>query len=288
MKKSIVCLFVLFSILFINSCAFAHSYYHSHCSSCSRYVIDKQFSQDTQPFINCNKFSLLSQTTIYHYSDGTSRTYTKYSIIKSDGTILEENCNDIKHVIYNKKHYFLVNKSKKYKIITEDGQLISKRNYTKMMELTPNKLLVMVDKKYGIIDLQDNIIVPIKYKSFQKISQDLFIVKLNGYYGIIDTSNNTLIKCKYDTIKPLYDTYILKKEGKYSLCNLKGEIIFDYEFDKIKKLGEYILIKKDNKYQILDSKGNLITDKKYKKIKLKRNTLIGYINNKKEIIEENL
>ena len=111
-----------------------HSSYHS--GSNSVYIIRRDFQQDKSPFLNCKNHSLLTETVIYHYSDGSRRSYKKYSILNADGSVFEADCTSVKHIVHNKTHYFLIKKNKQYKIMTEDGKQVSKRNYTLMNEIT--------------------------------------------------------------------------------------------------------------------------------------------------------
>lgn len=265
-----------------------HRYYNYHYHGSSHYVVHKDYFEDEIKLTDCEKHSLIAQTTIYYYSDGTRRSYTNYSILNSDGTVLASNCREVKHTIYNKQHYFLIKQDGSFKIINDKGVQISKRKYTKMKEIYPNKILVRADKKYGIIDLADNVIVPIKYNLIEQIAGDLFITKLNGYYGMINSLNKIYLKNEFDKIKPLYDTYLIKKKGKFGLLDLDGNVILNCDCDSIKKLGEYILVKKDKYYQAFSSQGTLVNQEKYKKIKLERNNLMGKINGKwQALIDEN-
>lgn len=267
--KKFVFFFVLSLVLSSNIPANAH-----HCHS-HYYVTYKDYFQEEHNFANCNKHSMLKETSVYYYSNGTRRSYTTSTIFNQDGSILESGCSNVKHIIYNKKHYFTFYKNKKYQILDENGNYLSTKEYKSMQEIAPNKLLVKLDKKYGIIDLRENVITPIKYKKFEQIGKNLYLTKLNGYYGVIDSSNNVLIKHEHDKITPLYETFILKKYDKYGLIDKNGKIILTTDYDKIKKLGEYILIKKDGKYGVLDSSGKIVSQAIYKKIRLERNSLEG-------------
>lgn len=245
--------------------------------------------QEEHLFADCNRHSMISDTNIYFYSDGTRRSYTYYTIIDNTGGVIISGLSDAKHVIYNNNHFFLIKKNNKYKILSENGEILTKRDYTKMSEIEPNKLLVRANKKYGIIDLAENTIIPIKYKSLKLIGKNIFLTNLNGYHGIIDTSNNILVKSDCEKIKQLYDTFLLKRYGKFGLADLNGHILYEAEYDKIKTLGEYIVIKKDKKYGVLNSLGEEITPICYKKIKLERNSLMGKTEqNNWEVIEESL
>lgn len=250
----------------------------AHCHHSHNYVTHTNYFQEEQHFANCNKHSLLNETTVYYYANGTRNSYTTSTIYNNDGTILESGCYNVKHLIYNNKHYFTFYKNKRYQIIDENGNYLSVKNYKYMKEIAPNKLLVKLDKKYGVIDFNEKIITPIKYKKFEQVEQNLFITQLNGYYGMCDNANNILIKNENDTIKPLYETYLLKKMGNYGLTDKNGKITLPVEYDKIKKLGEYILIEKDDKFGVLDSTGKIIAKPIYKEIRLNRNNLEGKIN----------
>ncbi len=268
MKK--VAIYLFLGLIFSgNCCAMAH-----HCSS-HYYVTYKDYFQEEHNFANCDKHSMLKETTVYYYSNGSRRTYITNTIFNQDGSILESGCSNVKHIIYKNKHYFTFYKNKKYQILDEQGNYLSVKNYKSMKEIAPNRLLIKLDKKYGIIDLKENVITPIKYNKFEQFGQNLFLTKLNGYYGMCDNSNNILIKNEHDSIKPLYETFILKKYDKYGLADKNGKIILPVEYDKIKKLGEYILTEKDNKFGVIDSAGNIIAEPIYKKIRLNRNSLEG-------------
>lgn len=267
--KKIAIYFILSLIICTSAPVEAH-----HCSS-HYYVTYKDYYQEELNFANCNKHYAIKETTVYYYSNGTRRSYITNTIYNEDGSILETNCSNLRHIIYKDKHYFTFYKNSKYQIIDEYGNYLSVKKYKKMTEIAPNRLLVKLDKKYGIIDLNDKVITPIKYKKFEQIGPNLFLTKLNGYYGISDSDNNILVKNEHEKIKPLYDTFLLKKYGKYGLADKNGHIILPTEFKNIKKLGEYILIEKNNRYGIIDSSGNIIAEPIYKKIRLIRNTLEG-------------
>ena len=278
MKKLTILLSLSFILCAQNAFCHPHHhypYYHTHYSSCNNcvYVIRSDNYQTQEKFQNCDRHSLLIDTTINYYSNGSRRSFNTYTVLDEEGRAIISNCYDIKHITNKNEHYFLAKIGKYYKIIDENGAKYALRKYTKMSEIATNRVLVMVDKKYGIIDIKENIIVPIKYKEFEQISPDLFITKLNGYYGIIDSSNNSILFNEYDKIKPLYDTYIIEKEGKYGLISNTGKILFEANYDNIKKLGEYILIKKDKNYGILNAQGEALSEIKYKKIKIKRNKI---------------
>lgn len=267
--KRLAIFFILMIALNTNLPASAH-----HCSS-HYYLTYKDYFQEEHNFADCNRHSMLKETSVYYYSNGTRRSYTTSTIFNEDGSVLESNCSNVKHIIYNKKHYFTFYKNKKYQILDENGNYLTVKDYKYMQEIAPNKLLVKLNKKYGIINLKEDVITPIKYKKFEQIGKNLYLTKLNVYYGMTDNSNNSLIKNEHDKIVPLYETFILKKYDKYGLSDKNGKIILPVEYDKIKKLGEYILVKKDGKYGILDSGGNIIAQPIYKKIRLERNSLEG-------------
>ena len=276
MRKRFVFLVLLIAMISIPSVEAHPRHYYGSYSSCV-YLVGSDYSQQEQSFNDCKEHYLLTERTVNFYSNGARRVFYNHTILNSDGSVFIDNCSDVKHLIYNKTHYFLVRRGGVYSIITGKGELISKRKYTSMSEVLPNRLVVCADKKYGIIDLNDNVIVPIKYKKFEQLETNLFMTKLNGYWGMVDASNGQILKNQFDKIKPLYDTYLLKKEGKYGLIDINGKIILLAEYDSIKKLGEYIIVKKDKKYYVYESSGKSISGLAYKKVRLERNVLEGYI-----------
>lgn len=245
-----------------------------HCHSHS-YLVHKDYYQEELNFHDCKDHYVLKETNVYYYSNGSRYAYTTATIFNNDGSVIESNCRDVKHIIYGNKHYFTFYKNKKYNIITSDGFLLTDKKYKQMTEIYPNRLLVKLDKKYGVIDLKANKIIPVKYKKFEKIGTDLFLTKLNGYWGMSDSSNNLLIKNEYEKITPIYDCYLLKKYGKYGLADKDGRIILEAKNDKIKKLSEFIVVKNNKEYFVYDSMGKKVSEETYRDIKLERNTLLG-------------
>jgi len=281
--KKIFILIVFLVFVYSGVEARPHSYnnYH-HSSSESRpvYLIGTDKHMTEQKFPGCDKHYVETETIINYYSDGTRRTYSNSTIFNSDGSVLVADCQSVKHVIYNNNHYFIVKKYKEgYKIIDSSANVLTKRNYSRMEEVSSNRILVKADKKYGIIDLQENIVIPVKYQKLEMKGDNIFLAKLNGYYGIIEINNNELIKCECEKIKQVYDVFILKKYGKYGLADMYGYTILEPKYDKIKKLDEYILVKNNDKYGVYDYKGEKVSDIQYKKIRLERNCLQGQIEN---------
>lgn len=272
MKNLILCF-----ILLIGIPVFAHC----NRSSCSHvYVVRSDVSQEERIFANCKKHYLKTETTTNYYSNGTKRVFNNHTIMNSDGSIVAQGFSNVKHVIKDDKHYFLVRKGKVYKILNDTGIDLTQRQYTYMEEISPEKLLVKSDKKYGIIDLNEKIIVPIKYKKFVRNGTDLYLTELNGFYGLLDSSNNVIIKNEYDKIKRVYDIFILKQYNKFGLADINGKIIIPAQVDSIKKLGEYIIVKNNKKYGVYSNDGKALSPIIYKKIRLERNKLEGTINGK--------
>jgi hypothetical protein len=264
-----------------SGCSHSHNHSSSHSSSSSHdsvHLINTEFQKTEHKFPNCNEHYVITETTTNHYSDGSKRVFATSTIYNEDGTVVETDCRSVEHIIYNDKHYFIIQKNG-YKIIDSDGNVITKRKYSKMTKIEPNRILVRYDKKYGIIDLNEKIIVPLKYQSMTLAGDKIFITKLNKYYGIIDIDNDVKIKNNCEKIKQIHDVILLKRYGKYGLADLNGQIIYEMIYDKIKKYEEYILIKKDGKYGVADFEGNSISDLKFDKIRLERNVLQGLYGN---------
>ena len=212
-------------------------YYNHSSGSTPVYIIKKEYSKSEQKFTNCSKHYAVVETMTYFYSDGTRRTYVNNTIYNSDGSVIIDNCQNIKHIIYKDNHYFVVRKGKICRLIDGEGNDISEKAYTSMDEVSPNRLLIRYNKQFGIIDLCGKSVVPAKYQKMIRVSRDVFVSKLNGYYGIIDVNNNVLVKNECEKIKPILDVLLLKKYGKYGLADTNGKIILKTEYDKIKKLG---------------------------------------------------
>ncbi len=265
------------------NCTNRNSHYHNsnyrNCSSssCSTYLVETREEITEDKFPNCKNHYMVTKTTTKYYSDGSKLSFAISTIYNSDGSILVDDCRNVKHIIYNNEHYFTFLKDKYYRVMNSQGIRLTGANYTQMQEVAPNRLLVKRDKKYGVIDLNQKTIIPIKYQELEQIeNNNVFISKLNHYYGIVDIDNNILVENTCDKIKPLQDTLLLKQGNKYGLADLLGNVLLTNDNDQIKKLGEYILVKKNNKYAVYDFEGNQLSDYKYSRVKLERNQLKGF------------
>ena len=254
------------------------------------YLVQKDYSKNEYKFQNCTKHSLIKETTVYLYSNGTRNTHNNYSVINNDGSLLLNECSKISHAIHNEKHFFIFYKNKKYQLMDETGNFITVKKYTKMEQIAQNKLLVCFNKKYGIIDFDENVVVPIIYKSITQTDKNLFLTKLNGYYGLIDADNKTILKNEYDKIKIMPEIFIIKKDKKFGILNKNGEMVINPEYDAIKDFGEYLSVKKDGKFGVINTKGKKISNVCYKKIKQDHNVLFGQLNSKNwvKILDNNL
>lgn len=291
MKKVLLALVLLFvfgnfSFVDAKSCPSHHNHNHNYSDSHSSsqntpvYMVRSIHDENEVKFPNCDTHYAVIETTMNYYSDGTKRVYKNGTIYNSDGSVIADNCQSIKHIIYDEAHFFLVSRNKGYEILDAEGKSITFRKYTYMEELKPNRFLVRADKKYGIVDIKEKFIVPIKYEKFEKVGYGLFKTRLNRYYGLVDIENNILVPNECEKIKPEFDTFILKRYGRYGLTDYTGKIILTPDYDKIKRLGEYIIVKNGKLYGARDLKGNEIAQMKYKDMRLKRNVLQG-LNNEK-------
>ena len=294
MKKILMCVCLVF---IFGTCAIAKGSHspsghncHSNChhnhphhtsgSSSSEHVYLTNTEHNTyeQKFPNCKDHYAITETVTNYYSNGTKNVFSSSTIYNSDGSVLETDCLNVEHLIFDDKHYFIINKKGRgYRIIDDSANVLTTRKYTKMTSLGSGKILVRSDKKYGVIDLFERTVIPIKYQQMDNITKDIFLTKLNGYYGIIDVNDNILIKNDCDKIKIVNDVLIIKRYDKYGLASRDGEIIYDIKYNKIKKFGEYILIKQDKKFGIYNPETKESSQIKYKKIKLERNVLKGTI-----------
>ena len=277
----------------ITTPTFAHAHRvhysgHYHYHSTPTYLVKSEYKKEQMHFPNCSEHILITETNTNYYSNNSQYVYTFYTIMTKNGKVLEEGCTDVNHFVYNKKHYFIVKKNRIYRIIDGYGNTISKRQYSYMNKIGPNKILVKSNKKYGIIDIYENILIPIKFKEFKEKGNNLYITKLNGYYGIVDKKSCTqIIKNQYDKIEQIFDIFVLKKCGKYELLDINGNKLSNKTYEKIKNIDEYIIGYTKNNCDIYNSTGKLISSNKYSKVRLKRNTLEGYYDKKWEEVITN-
>ena len=144
--KKIVFLLLISALFLSTSSAFAkpthypssytHPSHYYNSGSSSNYVVRSDFIRDEHTFPDCKDHSLIKETTVNYYSNGSKRAYSRFTILDSKGAVLESDCTDVKHTIYDNKHYIVLKKGKYYKIMDGNGNIISSRNYKKLSELS--------------------------------------------------------------------------------------------------------------------------------------------------------
>lgn len=213
-------------------------------------LINTQYQKTEHKFTNCDKHYILTETATNFYSDGSRRIYSNSTIFNSDGSVIEIDCKSVEHLIFNDKHYFIINKNG-YKLINDSGETLTKRNYSFMTKITPNRILVKFDKRYGIIDLSEDTIVPVKYQKMTHIGNGIFVTKLNGYYGILDKDDNILLNNNCERIKPIHDVIVIKKYGKYGIYNREDRLYLNPCMTKLKNSMNTYLLKKTKNTEYL-------------------------------------
>ena len=96
-------------------------HYHSS-SSTSVYLVGREVIPNVHTFPDCNQHSATSETFVSYYSNGTSNSYTYYTVLDAKGNVLATDCTDVKHTFYDNVHYLLLRKGGKYGIYSHDGQ----------------------------------------------------------------------------------------------------------------------------------------------------------------------
>ena len=115
-------------------------------------------------------------------------------------------------------------------------------------------------KLFGLKYDEGKLITKAEYSKIIRLGDDAYIICENNKFGIMNSSGEILIKPKYAYADRFFDKYVkLGNTNNYGVFNDKGEAVLQPEYSMIELLSsKMILTVKDYKYGITDYDGNVI------------------------------
>ena len=169
----------------------------------------------------------------------------QYGIMKNEETVLNNEYQSIEYDNTNK--VFVIEKSKKYGVINQNGDVIVPIQYnqidiTGIYLYAQNEQGTTVYNNDGTQAKVDSNIAIINTKN------ERYKIKINNKdrtkYGVVDQDGKELIEEKYNYIEYLYDNYFIisSENGKLGIIDDEGNIKIDTKYDSLQKIQNTDLI----------------------------------------------
>jgi len=121
---------------------------------------------------------------------------------------------------------FITKKYNKYGVIDNNGNVIIKHTYSKIMPFNDNNHAVVYsyNDKVGVIDSANNIILDVIYTKIDEFKYDIAIIHIKNKVGLVDKSYNVLLKANYDNINYNYNDAVELVIGNKKLIISKKDL----------------------------------------------------------------
>lgn len=116
----------------------------------------------------------------------------------------------------------------------DNGKVIIKPQYKKIIRLGQSSFIVQKKSKFGLIDLNGNILVPIEYTHVDRILGKYLKIGKNNRYALYDEKGKLILERKYTSIDLLFGGMLLTCQNyKYGVVDYQGNTILENKFDDI-------------------------------------------------------
>ena len=176
----------------------------------------------------------------------------KKGLVDQTGTVIIENeYADIKGLTDNYENGYIVkNDSSRFGVITTGKTKVLDTVYTEIKNVYGSSMYVVKDEEgIKVVSKDGTTVVANKFDDVVDLSSNKMIVVINSKYGILDETGNTLVEATYDSLKYAFgEYYIAKKDGKAGMINSKGLEVVAFEYKDISYMEDegFIIAEKDD------------------------------------------
>lgn len=146
----------------------------------------------------------------------------------------------------------------------------------KISNTTQIKIYSLDNKVFGLKKQDGSIIIKPEYKKIIRLGESSFIVQKKNKFGLIDNQGKILIPIEYSHVERILGRYLkIGKSGKYALYDEYGKMILDREYKSIGLFfGEMLLTCKNYKYGVVDFEGRVILENKFDDIYMPKSNIM--------------
>ena len=191
--------------------------------------------------------------------------------------------------IINSQNLFLIEDSKKYGYINNEGKEIIPVKYDYMGEFAEGLAVAKVNNLYGYVNKQGKFTIPLKYEWASSFSGGIALVKKGGYFRYVNKNDFFLFDSKFKAATPFVNNIAkVKKENSedFYFIDNKGKAIHlpPWTFDAHRYEKYFIVITNKKSVGIFDiNQRKMVLDTIYNDIEKIHNSIFKIekrINNK--------
>lgn len=138
------------------------------------------------------------------------------------------------------------------------------------------KVFTSEEKLFGLKNEDGTVLIKPLYKKLIRLGDSSWIVQKKNKFGLVDYEGNDIIPIKYTHVERIFGKYLkIGKSGKYALYDENGTVLLPMEYSSIDLLfGGMFLTCKNFKYGVIDSQGNVILENKFDDIYMPKPTIM--------------
>ena len=211
----------------------------------------------------------------YIVSNTTDEGY-RYGYIDSEGNkILDTNYNDLYRINYEGETYLICAENGKYGLFNKDKNIIPNEYQAITYIEGDNLCLVQKGKKYGIITLEGSMILQVRYNQIDINGDYIYTTDENSEIKVYDKKGNEVEVNQNTTIStiqenPEYKIYIDTSNGTtlYSIYQGENKITNgNYNYIGYLSNNNYIASRQNEKLGVIDQNENIKLEMKYDTIR---------------------
>jgi len=182
-------------------------------------------------------------------------------IIFQNGTRIQLNKKAKIRAINQLSNYFYLESSAGIALYDATGNKVFNLDLEKMTYFNDSTFIVEKNKKYGLLTINGEYIVPPSY-DFIDEKNDLIQLLKRGKIGVLDISRRSVISPAYDAIiEKVGSFYKVNKWGKFGLVNEKNKTILENKYQEIFIWNDSsFLVQLENDYDIINLLGEPIIE----------------------------
>lgn len=156
-----------------------------------------------------------------------------------------------------------------YGYVNAKGEMVVETIYEEAYDFTENYSKVRKDGKWGVIDTAGNVVVPCQYDKVERYKSDEILYKVcdsNGLWGLMKPGG-VIHECIYTWIEGCGSCLIISKDGQKGIADISGKIIVPCVYNYLYRFNSNLItFKKNGLLGFFNNKGEMVVPAKYSEV----------------------